>query len=184
MAARTPAAPVSPVDALTPTQARVYRLLETRPGLTIIEAARLLGCTHATATYHLNLLLQRGLIECQRDGREMRHFMLGQTRQPDLYLQALCRDPRREAVVRFLASMTAPLTLNELAGRLGQPFGFVKRTLAQLQGEGLVRVERQRFRYVVQPGLLPAGLPTLAAAAAASAPQPALVPTVPAAPAQ
>lgn len=140
-----------PLDALTPAQSRVYNLVLGQPGLTIMQAARLLGCTHATATYHLNLLLQRGYIQCQRDGREVRHFTTQTQRDGSLYLQALCRDPRRSALAHHVAALAMPATVNEVARAVQVPFGLAKRTLAQLQAEDLVRIERRRIWYLVMP---------------------------------
>lgn len=139
-----------PRSSLTPVQARTYALVTSQPGLTIMEAARLLGCTHATATYHLNLLLQRGFIQCQRDGREVRHFTTGD-HTGSLYLQALCRDPRRGAVARHVAGLLAPASVNEVARALQVTFGFAKRTLAQFEADGLVHIERRRIWYLVSP---------------------------------
>jgi DNA-binding MarR family transcriptional regulator len=139
------------LSTLTPAQARTYGLVLAQPGLTIMEAAKLLGCTHATATYHLNLLLQRGFIACQRDGREVRHFTTAGDRNGSQYLQALCRDPRRDAVARHVAGLLAPASVNEVARALGITFGFAKRTLAQFEADGLVRIERRRIWYLVSP---------------------------------
>jgi predicted transcriptional regulator len=140
-----------PKVALTPAQTRAYGLVEARPGLTIVEAAKLLGCTHATATYHLNALLQRGYINSQRDGRAVRHFTIGAQGATSRYLEALCRDPRRNAVAQQVARLLAPATVNEVARSLGMSFGFVKRTLSQLETDALVRIERRRIWYLVSP---------------------------------
>lgn len=139
------------VAALTPAQARAYQLVSAQPGLTIMEASKLLGCTHATATYHLNALLNRGLLECQRDGREVRHFTTAGERNGSQYLQALCRDPRRSALARHVAALAAPASVNEVARALDVTFGFAKRTLAQFETDGLVRIERRRIWYLVTP---------------------------------
>lgn len=149
--ATTPQTPQTALAALTPAQTRAYQLVSSQPGLTIMEAAKLLGCTHATATYHLNALLHRGLVECQRDGREVRHFTTAGGRNGGQYLQALCRDPRRDAVARHVAGLAVPASVNEVARALGVTFGFAKRTLAQFEADGLVRIERRRIWYLVSP---------------------------------
>lgn len=147
-----PTKPVPPSpDTLTPAQARAYHLVCAHPGLTIMEASKLLGCTHATATYHLNMLLNRGFIQCQRDGRQVRHFTSSGERDGSQYLHALCRDPRRDALARHVAALTVPVSVNEVARALGVTFGFAKRTLAQFETDGLVQIERRRIWYLVSP---------------------------------
>lgn len=169
--------PIQKIRSLTPSQERVLQLVATHPGLTIMEASRLLGCTHATATYYLNLLLQRGHIECQRDGREVRHFTVGGEQDGSRYMQALCRDPRRNALIHHLAGLTTVATFNEVARALGVPFGFAKRTLEQLEGQGLAHVERRRIWHLVRPTpQLVAMVAAMQAKAAAAEPRPAPVP--------
>lgn len=136
---------------LTPGQERVLGVVDASPGITIVEAAKLLGCSHATATYHLNLLARRGLVSGRRDGREVRHFVAGLTSDPQSWLTAICRDARKQAVVLLLASPQMPMTLNDMARRLGLPFGSLKRTVLQFQAQSLADLERRGFRYVVRP---------------------------------
>jgi predicted ArsR family transcriptional regulator len=139
---------------LTPGQERVVALLTEFPGMTIRQLAKPLGSSHATATYHLSLLVRKGMLVRERDGREVRHYLAHDGR-PTRYLTALARHPAKRAIVTFLASQSTNLSVNKMASQLGLPFGFLKRTLLALDRQGLIRLESRNFRYFVhvQPAL-------------------------------
>ncbi len=165
------------IEALTASQERALRIIEARPGITIVEAAKLLACSHATATYHLSLLVRRGYAASRRDGREVRHFVAGAAADPVSWLQVVCRDTRRLALVLLLAQPGMQMTMNDMSRRLNVPFGSLKRTLLQFQAQGLVTMERRGFRYVLRAN------PPLLAFAATVRPAPALEEVLPAQPA-
>lgn len=83
------------------------------------------------------------------------------------YLRALS-DESRCAIVRTLVSRPDPLTLGDLAGRLGLSDYSASRHVRILQGAGIFTVEREgRFKWIgITPGfrsrlLAPSGTPTL-----------------------
>lgn len=141
--------------ALTPAQQRVMALVSENPGQTIRQLTKPLGSSHATVTYHLALLVRRGLLVRERDGREVRHFVANAGRSTQ-YIEALNREPRKRAILVLLASQKTNLSINHMARQLGLPFGFLKRTLIALERQGLVRLESRSFRYSVhvEPALL------------------------------
>ena len=134
--------------ALTPAQERVLALVAEFPGMTIRQLTTPLGSSHATVTYHLSLLVRKGLLVRERDGREVRHYLADDGR-PTRYLTALSRHPGKRAILIFLASQSTNLSVNKMARQLGLPFGFLKRTLMALDRQGLIRLESRNFRYFV-----------------------------------
>jgi DNA-binding MarR family transcriptional regulator len=170
-------------DATPSTAMRYLALVQDQPGITIRQAARRLGLSHATSTYHLGRLVLDGHLARVRDGREVRFFPAGQ-HTPSTYLRALLADPRKRRIAELLREPGAQrLTLNEMARVLGIRFGYLKRTLQQLERSSLVRLDRHGSRYFVRP--LDALLATLAAEAPGeAAPAASAAPAGPSAPAR
>ena len=138
-------------DSLSAPQVRVLKSVRGRPGATILDVSLAIGCSHATATYHLSNLCKLRLLHQVRDGREVRHFDGPQRPDPRTYLEALARDPRKTRVIAEVACRgPAFTTLNGLAKKLDLPYGFVKRTLLQLHWLGLIELERRYYRYSVR----------------------------------
>lgn len=134
--------------ALTPAQERVLALVAEHPGSTIRQLTKPLGSSHATVTYHLTLLVRKGFLVRERDGREVRHYLANAGR-PTQYLDALSREPRKRAILILLANQTTTVSVNRMARQLSLPFGFLKRTLQALERQGLVRLESRSLRYSV-----------------------------------
>lgn len=160
--------PSTPASRSSRFQERVLRLVEAKPGLAIAEAARLLGCSHATANYHLGRLVERGNLKSIRDGRELLHFSVADAPNPVSWLEAACWDRRRFDFVLLLAAANPSATLSNMAHELGTTFGFLRRVLLEFEAQGLVKVERRSVRYVIEPQ------PTLLAYAALVRPVPIL----------
>lgn len=135
--------------ALTPTQEKVQALIAANPGLTIRQVAVRMGVSHATTTYHLGVLVRKGVLARQRDGREVRHF-LNSANNADQFLEALFRDERKRKIIEFLAAREVALSINKMAVQLELPFGYLKRTLLQLQTQGLVALPSVCMRYYVE----------------------------------
>ncbi len=139
------------VDGLTEIQRQAYDFVVLNPGVTIQETAVHMRSSHSTATYHLLALTRLGLVEAVRAGRQLRHFPLPRGYSRELYLKVLNRDPKRAALVHFLRDApVAGMTINHIAGKTGLPFGFVKRTLEQLERMHFVHLRRRHYRYRVE----------------------------------
>lgn len=136
--------------ALTPAQEKVQALIALQPGLTIRQVAVRLGVSHATTTYHLGVMVRKGLLLRQRDGREVRHFLNSGSGSTDQFVEALYRDARKRKVIEFLAAREVALSINKMALHLGLPFGYLKRTLQQLEAQGLVALPSVCMRYYVE----------------------------------
>jgi DNA-binding transcriptional ArsR family regulator len=129
------------------TASRFRALVQAQPGVTIGQAAKALGVSHPTSTYHLGRLVAEGQATRVRDGREVRFFPSGQNTQSN-YLQALLADPRKRRIIELLCLPGASrLSVNEMSRLLGIRYGFLKRTLEQLERSNLVHLERQKARY-------------------------------------
>ena len=142
--------PVVAPPALTPAQEKVQALIALQPGLTIRQVAVRLGVSHATTTYHLGVMVRKGLLLRQRDGREVRHFLNSGSGSTDQFVEALYRDARKRKVIEFLAAREVALSINKMALHLGLPFGYLKRTLQQLETQGLVALPSVCMRYYVE----------------------------------
>lgn len=138
------------LDGLTEIQRRAYEFVVLNPGSTIQETAVHLQTGHSTASYHLTALTRLGLVEAVRAGRQLRHFPRPRGFSPASFVEVLLRDTKRSALVHFLATQpVAYLSLNGIAKQTHLPFGFVKRTLEQMEAAGLVALERRHYRYHV-----------------------------------
>lgn len=139
--------PVRVEPGLTGVQRLVLQHILEHPGATIQSVAVRLGVSHSTATFHLQALKRLGMLTQLREGRELRHFKAG---TPQEYLRSVLDDERKERLLRTLCSGDASrLTINQIARASQLPFPFVKRTLLQWAGMGLVQLERRHYRYVV-----------------------------------
>lgn len=135
-----------------PPRERIISMLQEQPGATIRSLAKALECTPQTASYHLDILIRRGLVANRRDGRKQRHFVAGQARDPDALLGALLRDPHQAVVIRQLASMPeSTWTINRLSQASGASFGVCKRVAQRLAEMGMASLERRRGRYILRP---------------------------------
>lgn len=139
---------------LSAPQTRLLSLLIERPGMTIRELTTPMGATHATVTYHLGVLVRKGMLVRERDGRDVRHYIPHRGRA-NQYIEAMYREPRKRAILLLLAERSASVSVNAMAKQLQVPFGFLKRTLVALDRQGFVRLETKAFRFTVhvQPTL-------------------------------
>lgn len=130
---------------LSDAQRPVHDVVERLPGATIQDVARDLSLGHTTATYHLTCLTERGFVRQERDGRALRHFLVGHQNSTHAYVDALLRDERKRSILTFLASGDADgHTVNRIAKALRLPYGFVRRTLDQLKDRDYVDIVRHR----------------------------------------
>ena len=138
---------------LSPAQQRILQVVLDFPGCTIQDVAAQCSCSHPTSAYHLVALARRGLVRCTRDGRSRRHYAVGAgpAAGESQYLAALERDGRRKLILDFLR--TEPLSnvsINQIRSRLGLPYGLIKRTLQQLERQGLVALHPGRYTYGIE----------------------------------
>jgi predicted transcriptional regulator len=147
VASRQPPEPVA-MDTLTRLQRTTFEAVLAQPGLTIQEMGKILGVTHSTAGYHLLCLVRFGLVEQLRDGRELRHFPLPRSSLNRAYVEALLRNEKSAKLLHFLCEAEIErMTLNQIAGRVGLAFGYVRRLLLKLDDMGLVDLVRRKYRY-------------------------------------
>lgn len=69
---------LQPKDLLSnPVRARIYRVVEGHPGITVGGIAALVGVTHQTVSYHLDLLKKtRYVVDVERGNKRL-HFRMG-----------------------------------------------------------------------------------------------------------
>lgn len=133
-------------------QQKAYGVVAESPGLTITGLAKHLGCSHSTATHHLNTLASLRIVVRERDGRTVRHYVPHHSRDTTVRLQALVNQDRYADLIRLLASHqhTEALSINKLAKQLGVPFNSLKVILCNLEAEGLIEMERRKGRYRIR----------------------------------
>ena len=140
------------IPELSAIRARIVAIVEAYPGLTVQDVARIMGFSHPTAAYHLTGLSSIGVLSRSRDGRVLRHYALPEPNRGEAYLKALERDERRRPIIEFLcAGAVESMSVNQMRHHLGLPYGLIKRTLTQLEREGLVSLRIQRNVYSVTP---------------------------------
>lgn len=148
---RRQAAATSVAD-LSLAQAQVLAFVEEFPGITIQDIAVKYGCSHPTAAYHLSMLAKRGLLRRSRDGRSLRHYAVTSRTGGDAqYLAALERDERRRRIIDFLRTEDlSNVSINQIRERLQLPYGLIRRTLVQLEKQGLVTLHARRYTYLIE----------------------------------
>lgn len=137
---------------LSPAQQKILDIVKAFPGITIQDVAKQCGCSHPTSAYHLSALARRGHIRRSRDGRAVRHYAAAGTVTGDAqYVAALERDERRRRIIAFIRSAElANVSINQIRSRLGLPYGLIKRTLLQLERQGLIALVPGRYTYVIE----------------------------------
>ncbi len=137
---------------LTPSQERALTAILAAPGCRIRDLAVATGVAHATATFQVQSLGRLGLLSEIRDGRDRRLFPAA-TDNAETYVQALLRDPKKRLVIEYIATAPARfMTLNQMARAIHVNFGFLKRTVEQLEATGFAHLTRRRHRYHVKVG--------------------------------
>lgn len=138
--------------ALSIAQKAIVDLVRTSPGCTIQDIAEHCKCSHPTAAYHLTMLTRRGVVRRHRDGRAVRHYVAAAGALGELqYLAALERDERRRQIIQFLRTQDlANLSINQMRARLGFSYGLIKRTLLQLERQGLIALRAGSYTYQIE----------------------------------
>lgn len=127
----------------------VYRFVENNPGATITEVAQGVGCSHSTATYHVQILEEFDLITKRRDGNSLHIFPAdaGLGRKEALLLSYM-RDQETREIIRSVHSnpWTYP---SELARALNMSRSSAQWHLDKLEDCGIVQVARDgKFSYL------------------------------------
>jgi DNA-binding transcriptional regulator YhcF (GntR family) len=61
------------------------------------------------------------------------------------------RDERRRPIIEFLcAGAVESMSVNQMRHHLGLPYGLIKRTLQQLERQGLVALHPGRYTYSIE----------------------------------
>lgn len=132
---------------------RIFQTIESHPGLHFRELQSRLGVAHGTLQYHLDRLVDEGLIAVSEDRGFTRYHPKTRLREED---RRLIDALRREYGRRILAHLASegPLTTQALSARLGRSASTVSWHLARLAENGLVQRERtgQEVQYSLVDG--------------------------------
>lgn len=129
---------------------RIFQTIQEHPGLHFKDLLARVGLAQGTVQYHLQHLMDEGLITVSHDRGFTRYYAEGRLRAED---RPLMDALRREYGRRILAHLAAegPLTTMALASRLGKASSTVSWHLARLAEAGLVdrRREGQEVYYAL-----------------------------------
>lgn len=164
---------------------QVYDVVARNPGVTIQEVARVVGLSHPTARYHLNVLAKNDLVVFLDKGNKMMFFRnRNEFNEAEREVVAIVRNP--EAMRVFECIEQSPWILRkELSERLGisrtsvnwhlrnlMRAGLVAETREQGKGFLFVRREGREMVLRVAPRVVREQMPPARAPAAADAPLP------------
>lgn len=133
---------------------QAYMAIRERPGVDVLDVARLLATSWSNAAYHLRVLEREGFVVARRAGRHRLYFPAG-TESPEAQRQRIVmRHPLARSLVEEV-DRTPQATQKELGERLGLPSSTVSYHLARLVGAGLLaeRREWREKRYAVVNGV-------------------------------
>ena len=119
---------------------RVFALIKAEPGIHASDLAAKAGVSWGTATYHLDVLSQCGMIVAHKDGRYRRYFANGCPGDKDV--QSILRNAR-SAAVRDLVALRPGLSQRDLSEAAGMSPQALHWHLVRLERAGLVRRERE-----------------------------------------
>lgn len=137
---------------LSKIQKEAYEVLTKHPGIMIKTLSEALGCTHSTATHHLNALVKNRLVVREREGRMVRHYLTHQVSDQSVRLETLLSTARTKRVFEYLVDNDPRgMSINQLACHLQIPFNSLKVILARMEDEKLLELERHRGRYRISP---------------------------------
>lgn len=145
------------------TRKRVYDVVCTRAGAGVAEVALKAGVSYSTATYHLDRLVEAGMLVASDEGAKLRYYKNGTLNEADRKLVPLLENAE---VMRLLTLIREnPGTYRAaLADALNVTTTTINWHLKRLTQAGLVREERKgrsAHLYAVEERL--AGLPALGA---------------------
>jgi predicted transcriptional regulator len=69
--------PKNPLMGLSDVQKDILKVLERKPGATQKEISEILGISQQVASYHLNQMMDSGIIRAERQGRALRYSTNG-----------------------------------------------------------------------------------------------------------
>lgn len=122
-----------------PNRDRLYRLVQSRPGIHLRGLERASGLRMSTIVYHMRRLRKAGLLVTRRKDRRVAHFAAGplDRRDKDYLYYLRGRIPRR---IALLVAEFGPLQLMELVRLVGRSRSTVTHHLQRLVNERIVQV--------------------------------------------
>lgn len=125
-----------------PSRREIYQAIEDAPGVHARALLDRLDYAKGTLQYHLDWLVDAGLIEVVDDGKYTRYYRAGEFDERD---RAVMNALRRTYARRVIAHLAAdgPLTTGELADRLEKADSTISWHLSRLAEVGLVEKERR-----------------------------------------
>ncbi len=123
-----------------PTRRRLYELVGSHPGSSAREIQRLSGLAWGETAYHLDQLIQAGLLRRERGGRRDYYFQLDMTWEDRRVLLTLRSPMERKILVELVQS--PGLTLTELRDRTQTSVSTVSSHLRRLLALGLVESDK------------------------------------------
>lgn len=138
---------------------RILQAVHERPGTTVTELARSAGVTHQTALYHVELLVNGGMLVETRKGKR-RHFFAndGNFSPEERAVATVASDPGSMQILNLVRG-TPDLSKSAVASRLAISKNTVNWHLRKLAASGLVVAEPRGGAVVLRPR--PEGLATL-----------------------
>jgi hypothetical protein len=133
---------LQPKDLLAhPKRQALLALVQRDPGVTIGEAARVLGLSYKTAMHHADLLIEASHLAVHLHGRERRLFPPTREFQREARQRAVALDrPSVRAVVALL-DQVGPVPRREVGPRAGLSRTAAWEALETLRSQGVVAVE-------------------------------------------
>jgi DNA-binding transcriptional ArsR family regulator len=136
---------------------RIYRSVESQPGLSIIQVCRVGKVGWGTAVYHLQRLERDKLIVSRRDGQYRRFFLNGQAPDPHAAqpAQRTLAHPLAQRIAAFVVA-NPQVAQKDVCAALGIAPPLASKWLGRLQEAGLLTSQREwkLVRYTPTPALL------------------------------
>jgi predicted transcriptional regulator len=120
---------------------RIYKLVQSEPGIHAHEVAQRLGLGWGTTVYHLKLLEKNSLLVARHEGRYKRFFVTGDARIQHKDAIALLRNPTSRSIATTVAQQPG-LIQKQVCEALGLSPSLASWHLQRLEGAGVVSAER------------------------------------------
>ncbi|HEX2022553.1 MAG TPA: winged helix-turn-helix transcriptional regulator [Candidatus Thermoplasmatota archaeon] len=135
---------------------RLYKMIESRPGVHFHALQRDLAWNTGTLTYHLRVLERHGFVVSRRDGLYRRFYLSGAAPRKETFNQG--PQGLRADVLEAVRGQPG-ISQSDLALALGQNKQTVNYHVKALERQGALRIEkrgRDTYLYPVLPGDVPA----------------------------
>lgn len=148
---------------------KVYKLIQSSPGMGVSQIAEATGLGWGTTVYHLDRLERAGFVSSERGGLHRCYFPVGTMRAETRKGMGALKADTTRSIAEFLVTRPGA-TQSELCAALGLSPSAASKQVSKLEDAGLVRREREWKTVRLVPSET---LPALLTGEAASAPAPA-----------